>query len=549
MSKIKIFALGGLNEIGKNMYVVEVNQDLFVFDAGLKYADDQMLGVDYIIPNYDYLKENKNRIMGIFLTHGHDEQVGALPDMVLDLPDIKIYGTSFTLEIVKKEFSEENLATNNLIEIKAGQKITFGENSIFPVNVTHSVPDAVGYALYTNDGVIFYTGNFIFDPMVRKPYKTDVGKLAYIGKHNVLALLSESTNAENIGYTSPNHRTISMINEILDTCVGNRIIFSIFEAQLYRIQELFTGVSKTNRNVVIIGKNLESIVQKAIDMKYIDFDKSRLLSIYHVNDENVVVIVSDEREKLLSNMNRIVKGYDKFIKLTDKDTVVFASRVYDGMEKSAAYIFDAISKIGSNLVILSSKKYLSQHASSEDLMMMLDLMQPRYYIPIIGEYRHQVKNANLAKSAGMPENNVLLKLNGQVIEFNNGILANNDNHVKVDDILIDGKTVGDIGEIVLKDREMLSENGIVIVTVAVDRATKKILAGPEILTRGFIYVKENIDLIKEAEKIVNEVINENISDNHIDFNKIKLGVRDKLGKYFYQETECKPMILVVVQEV
>jgi ribonuclease J len=284
-------------------------------------------------------------------------------------------------------------------------------------------------------------------------------------------------------------------------------------------------------------------------MKYIEFDKSRLMTIHHVNDANVVVIVSDEIEKLFSNMNRIIKGYDKFIKLTENDTVVFASRVYDGMEKSAAFVFDEISKIGANLVVLSNKKYLSQHASSEDLMMMVDLMKPKYYMPVIGEYRHQVNNASLAKKAGIPEDNILLRLNGQVVEFVNGNLQDTDSKVKADDILIDGKTVGDIGELVLKDREMLSENGIVIVIVAIDRYTKKVLAGPEILTRGFIYVKENIDLIKESEKIVNEVITENTKVNFIDFNKIKLGVRDKLGKYFYQETECKPMILVVIQEV
>jgi len=248
-------------------------------------------------------------------------------------------------------------------------------------------------------------------------------------------------------------------------------------------------------------------------------------------------------------MKRIIKGYDKFVKMEETDTVVFATQVYDGMEKSATEMFDNIAKMGANLIIIPTNKYLSLHASSEDLMLMLNLMQPKYYFPVIGEYRHQVANANLAKQIGMPEENVLLKLNGQVVNFVDGNLVDTNEHIKVDDILIDGNTVGDVGELVIKDREALSENGIVVVTVTLSKATKKVLAGPEILTRGFIFVKENIDLINEAKKISLEVINENLKPNYVDFNKIKIGIRDRVGKYLYQETECKPMILLVVQEV
>lgn len=547
LSKIKIFSLGGLNENGKNMYIVEVDKDIFVFDAGLKYADDFMLGVDYILPNFDYLKENESKIQGIFITHGHDKHMGAVSDMLKELKQVKVYGTTFTLEMLKEELTSEGLDLTQLVEIKPHRKINFKENSIFPISVTHSVPDAVGYVLNTKDGAIVYTGDFIFDPTMLGKYKADIGKIAYVGKKGVLCLLTESLYAPKKGYTSPSHRITPAVQEIVFRNDG-RILVNVLTAHVHRIQELFDVVTKTNRQIVILGKRLESMIHKAIDMGYMNFNKKRILNIHHVNDEGIIVLISDEREKPFSNMKRIVKGYDKFVHITPEDTVVFASPVYEGMEKSATHIYDAIAKIGANLTILSSKQYLDHHASSEDLMMMIDLLQPKYYFPVIGEYRHQVENAKLAESLGISKKNILLKLNGQVAIFENGVLSKKEEKKKIDDILVDGKTVGDVGELVLKDRELLSDNGIVLITATIDKKTKTIIAGPEILTKGFIYVKENADIIKEAENISRSVILENI-DPYTNFQKIKSGIRDKLGKYLYKETECKPMVLIVIQEI
>ncbi len=547
MSKIKIFALGGLNEIGKNMYVVEVDKDIFVFDAGLKYAGDNMLGVDYIIPNYDYLKENQDRIKGLFITHGHDEQMGAIPDIMLDLPNIPIYGTTFTLEIVKRDLDEEKIKYENLREIKVNQNISFGKCSIFAVSVTHSVPDAVAYALYTPDGVIFYTGNYIFDPTMTDHYKMDVGKLAYIGKQGVLCLLGESLYADKVGYTSPNHRISDLINEVINKAEG-RILFNVFHTQLFRIQELLNELKNTDHKVVIMGKVLEKTLLKAISMGYIDFDLNRIGDIHDVDDPNTVIIISDEREKPFSNLTRIVRGYDKFIKINPTDTVLFASRVYDGMEKSAAHIYDEIAKTDANMFIIPNNK-LSHHASSEDALLMIDLINPKYYIPVIGEYRHLIKNAELAKKADLNDENIIVKLNGQVVLFENGELKDSNEKIKVDSVLIDGKTIGDIGELVIKDRELLGADGVVVVIATIDKATKQVLAGPEILTRGFIYVKDSTEMLKESVKIASEVILENTKPNYIDYTKTKNGIRDRLGKFFYQETECKPMILVVTQEI
>lgn len=548
MSKIKIFALGGLNELGKNMYVVDVDREIYVFDAGLKYADDKMLGVDYILPNYDYLIENEDRIQGIFISHGHNEQMGALPDILHDLKKVKVYGTKFTLDLLKADLAFEGLSFNNLVEIKPHRKINVGKNSIFPISLSHNVPDSVGYVLYTQDGAIFYTGNYVFDSSMQGAYKTDIGKLAYVGKQGVLCLLGESIYAEKVGYTSPKHRCYSYLSETINRN-DNRILINIYQGQIFRIQELFHAIMETNRKVVIMGKQLEKTILDAIDNGYLQFDKARIGSIRHVVDEGVIVIISDEREKPFSNMRRIVKGFDKFITLKEEDTVIFASPVYDGMEKTATNLFDMIAKIGCNLITMSSKQFPSLHASSEDIMLMLDLMQPKYYFPVIGEYRHQFANSEVAKQLGYNDTNIILNLNGQVATFINGVLEPTNEKVKVDDILIDGKTVGDVGELVIKDREMLGENGIVLVSAVIDKHTKRVLTGPDITTKGFIYVKDSIDIIKEASKMAFDIIKENTKPNYIDYTKVKNDIRDKVGKYFYQETECKPVILIIMQEV
>ncbi len=548
MSKIKMFSLGGLNESGKNLYVIEVNEDIFVFDAGLKYANDYVLGVDYIIPNYDYLKENEDRIKGIFLSHGHDEAMGAIPDMLTDLHKVKIYGTKFTMELLRTECEEEGIPTEQLVELKPHKKMVFGENSIFPISMTHSIPDSVGYVLNTKDGAIFYTGNYVFDPTVTGAYQMDIGKLAYVGKQGVLCLLSESLYAEKEGFTSPSHRIYPVIREMFEKHEG-RILCNVFSSQIYRIQEILNAVRDTDRKVVILGKRLERTILRAIDMGYIIFDKERLLSLHHISDEGIIVLISDEREKPFTNILRIVKGYDKFVKLKEEDTVIFASQVYEGMEKTSTKIFDDIARIGCELLMLPTKKYLNHHASKEDLMLMLDLMMPKYYFPIMGEYRHQVENAKAAILNGMKEENVLLRLNGEMVVFEDGVLKEADEHIKTEEILIDGKETKDIGELVLKDRESLGDNGVLIVCVTTSRETKQVLAGPEIITRGFIYVKDHFDLIKEAKEISLSVIKENTKENYIEFNKVKMGIRDKLGKYLYEQTESKPMILIMLQEV
>lgn len=548
MSKIKLFSLGGLNENGKNMFVMEIDDDILVFEAGLKYSDEYTLGIDYSIPNIDYLKQNVKRIKGVFLTHGHDENVGALVDIYKYLDNVKVYGSKFTMDIVKKEFESYKVDTTNLVEIKVNKAIIIGNVKVFPVSLSHSIPDNFGYAVYTNDGVIFYGSDFVFDAVMRGPYQTDIGKLAYIGKQGVLCLLSESIYADRTGYTTPNHRIEGLIAKTLNKAPG-RIIFNVLNSHLYRIQELFNEVMKTDKKIVIMGKRLQNIVNYSLDNGYLHIDRKFIGDLSNLNDKNAIILNTNEREKPYANMIRIINGYDKFIKIEPTDTVFLATPIYEGREKTFYKMLDDIAKIGADSVILSPKKYLSYHASSEDLMMMLELMQPKYYFPIKGEYRNQVANANLAEMVGIPTENIILKENGYVATFENGELVEDYLKIPTGSISIDGDSSDDIGEVVLKDRELLSQNGIIIITATMNKKTKKILVGPEILTRGFIYVKDSTEIIDKIKEICSKIIIENTYPNYIDYTKIKNAIREQLSNYLFNATGNKPMIITVMQEI
>ena len=549
MSKIKMFSLGGLDENGKNMFVIEIDDGIYVFEAGLKYADEMTLGIDYIIPNITYLKENKEKIKGIFLTHGHDENIGAIPDIIEDLSPTMIYGSKYTLDILREEFSECNMKYEYLKELKANVPLEIGNIKIFPVNLSHSTPDNFGYAIYTSDGVIFYAADFVIDPLMKGAYQTDIGKLAYIGKQNVLCLLTESMYAGKEGFTSPKHRIDGLIRETLNNAEG-RIIFNVLDSHLYRIGELFSEVEKTDRKIVIMGKRLKKIIDNAIENHYLTVNPNVIGDLSYLNTKKVVVLNSNEKDKPYYNIMRIVGGYDKFIKLNDDDTIFLATPVYENREKTFYHLLDEISKTGASVVTLPSKNYLSHHASREDLMTLINLMRPKYYFPIRGEYRCEVENANLAELCGIPKENNFVKENGDVVEIDGGNLKESFTKVVAGSILIDGTNGDDIGDVVLKDREILSDNGIMIISVTLNKQTKEILSGPEILTRGFVYVKDSYELLKEIKEISERVILENIKDvKYVEYNTVKNAIRDELSKYLIEQTGNKPMIITVIQEI
>ena len=544
MSKIKIMGLGGLSETGKNTYVVEVDNAIFILDCGLKFATENLYGIDYIIPDFEYLVKNKKKIKGLFLTHGHYENMGATNDLVRMIPDLKVYCTKFTKYILESD----GLNPNNIIEIEPHKKINFRDVSIFPISVSHSTPDAVMYVINTRDGAICYTGDFIIDPLMRGAYDMDLGKIAYVGKKGVLALLQESSFSERSGHTSPNHRLVGVFREAISH-TKNRLMFLVLPTHLYTIQEIFDAAKNTHRKMVVMGKQLQSLIDMAVKEKYLEIQEGLLGDLSNIDDKDAIILMADSKQNPYACISKVLSGYDKFIHLKETDTIVFAEPRYDENEKLLVKIENDLAMRGCEIVSIPKGKTILHHASKEDLMLMIKLLNPKYYMPVKGEYRYMVNNADLASSLGIPDSNILLKQNGDIIEIDNGVLQDNFKNIKINDVLIDGKSNDDVGDLVIKDRQMLSENGIVLVSATISKKTREILVGPEVTTRGFIYIKDSKDMINEIKNISLEVITRNIMDKYVEYTKIKTEIREELGKYLYNETECKPMIIAVIQEV
>lgn len=544
MSKIKIFGLGGLNEMGKNTYVIEIDGKIFIMDAGIKYANDSMYGIDYILPNYKYLEDNKERIVGVFLTHAHQENMGGVFDLVEHLPKIRVYATKYTKELLLMNGMKEK----NIVDVVANRKIGFKNVSVFPINVSHSVPDAVMYVINTHDGAIVYTGDFLIDPTMNGAYSMDLGKIAYVGKQGVLCLMSESVFSERKGHTSPHHRLINWFKDTFNHADG-RIIVSTLPVHLHTIQEIFDAANNMHKKIVVMGKRLQKIINMAIKNGYLNIKPSILGDLSDIESANSILLVCDDRDRPYATVDKIVNGNDKFINLKPTDTVVFAEPKYDATEKIFVRIQDEIAMMGASVVTIPNTYTILHHASQEDLMIMLNLVSPKYYMPVKGEYRSMVNNANLATELGMKPENILLKQNGDVVEFVDGVLQDKFETIKVDDVLIDGKSSDDVGELVIKDREMLGENGIMLISATLDKQTKRILVGPEVTTRGFIYVKDSYDMIEEIKRIAVNIIENNTTPSYVDYNQIKNEIREELSKYFLSETETKPMIIAVIQEV
>lgn len=543
MNKIKIVALGGLNENGKNTYVVEIDDKIFVLDCGLKYANDKMYGIDYIIPDYSYLIQNKDKIVGIFLTHAHPENMGGINDLCEALPNIKVYCTKYT-----KKYLELDGFKHSIYEVQPHKKISFDDLSVFPISVSHSVPDSVMYVINTKDGAIVYTGDFIIDPSMHGKYNMDIGKIAYIGKQGVLCMLSDSAFSERPGHTSPNHRLTDFFRDSINRSEG-RIIFTVLPIHLFTIEEIFEAAKYSHRKIVIMGKKLQSVINMAINEGYLNDYKDIMGDLSNVNDHNSILLVCDDKEKPYAAIDRIVSGYDKFIKLNKDDTILFAEPRYDENEKIIVRLENEIAMMGATTISIPKDKEISHHASQEDLMLMIDLLKPKYYMPVEGEYRYMVNNAALANELGVSNENIILKTNGEFVKIENKKLIECYDKIDINDVLIDGNTNDDIGELVLKDREMLSENGIVLISATLDKNTKEVLVGPEVTTRGFIYIKDSKEMIDNVKKICLDIIKDNVNNNYVDYNNIKVEIRENLSKYFYSETECKPMIIAVIQEV
>jgi ribonuclease J len=556
-SKIRIFALGGLGENGRNLYVVEVNEQIFVMDAGLKYPGDDLLGVDAVIPDIKYLVENKERVVGLFLSHGHEDHIGAVPNLLEEI-NIPVYGTRLTMALVEDSLKDKGTDLNQyqLYKIRANNVLNFKDVKVSFFNTAHSIHDSVGIAIHTTDGVIVYTSNFTFDQSADRKNQTDYEALTDLAREGVLALLSESISADKLGHTAGETRLMYELEEAFSGASG-RIIISVYSSDLKRIQRIIDVAHGQNRKIAIIGRKLQRIVDLAVRMGYLKFPTpGMLVNLKFIDDHNnnnypnLVVLATGERDEPFDSMIRMTKKIDRLIHIESTDTIIFATPPIQGTEIKAARTLDIIYRSGAKVHVINKAFLPSPHASSEDLKLMMNILRPKYILPVIGEYRHLHAHARIAESLGYDHENIIILDNGMIVDFAQGDMVNISKEISIDQILVDGLSVGEINNVVLKDRVSLSQDGIVLPIVTLDYRTKRIIAGPEIVSRGFIYVKENEEIIQRITEFIEETFKDGTTNpKTYDMNKAKGELRDKIGKYLYKETKRKPIIMLVVNEL
>ena len=551
MDQVRIFALGGLDEDGKNMLVVEVNEAIFIIEAGLKYPDTGQLGVEFIIPDFSYLIENKERIQGIFITHAHDDVVAALPYLLKQV-NAPVYTGALTANIIHEMLKKEGIKNAKIHRLKRCSKQTIGGVKIRTFPMTHAFPDNFGLAISTDQGYIVYTGEFIVDyDMLQKEYLCDLNELSDIGKKGVLCLLCESQGADKSGHTAPKHRITSLIEPIFEASEGTRILISCYSQSLFRIIEIIELAKKFNRKIFFHDKGIRELLKHLETMKYYRVPKEMEINEKNFSDdmEDVVVLISGNGKNLFRTMTNIANHEDAHVSSRTSDTIIVASPIVSGTELDASNMENEIYKEGGKIYTLDSKTVLSMHPSSEDLKMMLYLFQPKYYIPIKGEYRHLYVNANLATKMGYSPDRILILENGQIALFENKILKSVAQRLELEDTMIDGKENWDVTGVVLKDREVLSTDGVMIIGVGVNHKTKEISNGPDVQTRGLIYLKDAEYIIKEVGNIMENCIEKAVKEKRYDNLTVRAEARDKISKYLMKETGKRPMVLPVIMEI
>jgi len=549
--KLKLIPLGGLGEIGLNMMIYEYGETMFIVDAGLMFPEDYMLGVDYVIPKMDYLKANRSRVAGIVLTHAHEDHIGALP-YLLKLVNATVYGTAFTLGIVRHKLEEHDLLdVVDLQEISPGTRVVIGPFEIEFIRVCHSVIDGVGLAINTPNGLIVHTGDFKINHTADPKMKTDVGKFARCGEKGVLALLSDSTNVEKDGYTISSEEIYATLSKIMSGCSG-RIIVALFASNITRIQKIVNIAASAGRKVVFNGRSVEVSANIAKELGYLEMPANMEITIDELgqySDDEIVMIMTGSQGEPMSALARMAAGNHKQIAIKRDDTVILSSKFIPGNEKAIASIINNLYRRGADVIYEKiSAIHVSGHAFREELKLMLNLTQPMHFIPIHGEYRHLILHGRLAQQVGIPKENIHIAQNGQVIQIEDQKVALHEN-VMAGRVMIDGKGIGDVGRSVLRERRVLSEDGLVVVNMAFDEETGVIVYGPDVVSRGFVFETETGHLIRDAQCVVLEVVEEidPMVPNRV--NKIRSKVQTALRQYFSFTIRRRPVILPFIIEV
>lgn len=550
MDKVRIFALGGLDEDGKNMYVVEVNEAIFIIEAGLKYPDVDQLGVEFIIPDFSYLIKNKDRIQGIFITHAHDDVVAALPYLLKQI-NVPVYTGALTANIIHETLKKEGVKNVKIHRMKRASKQVIGGVKVRTFPMTHAFPDNFGLAIQTDQGYIVYTGEFIIDyDMLQTEFLCDLNELSDIGKKGVLCLLCESQYADKSGHTAPKHRVTSLIEPIFEESQG-RILISSYSQSLFRIIEIVELAKKYKRKIFFHDKGMRDMLKVLEEMKYYRVPKELQVTEKTFSDEmeDIVVLLTGSGKNLFRTMSNIANHEDKFVSFRTSDTIIVASPIVSGTENDANAMENEIYKEGGKIFTLDGKTVLSMHPSSEDLKMMLYLFRPKFYIPVKGEYRHLFVNANLATKMGYSPDKILILDNGQIAQFENKMLTSVGERLELEDTLIDGKENWDVTGVVLKDREVLSTDGVMVIGVGVSYKNKEVINGPDVQTRGLIYLKDADYIIKEVGNIMERCIETAVKEKRYDNLQVRAEARDKISKYLVKETGKRPMVLPVILEI
>lgn len=552
VDKLSIFALGGVGEIGKNMYVVQYGNDIVVVDAGLKFPEEDMLGIDIVIPDISYLTENRDKVRAILITHGHEDHIGGLPYVLKHL-NVPVYGTRLTLGLIESKLREANLlGETKRILITADSEIQLGaiRASFFKTN--HSIPDSVGVCLDTPEGCVVHTGDFKFDHTPVNGQYADLQRMAEIGQRGVLALLSDSTNAERPGFT-PSESSVGVVLEDIFRKAEQRVVVATFASNIHRIQQVIDAAYATNRKLTVIGRSMVNVVTIASELGYLNIPDGMLIEPEEVNKmaaDRVAILSTGSQGEPMSALTRMARSTHRKVDILPGDTVVIAATPIPGNEKYVGRTVDELCRLGAHVIYGGSKTgvHVSGHGSQEELKLMLNLMRPKYFIPIHGEYRMLRNHADLAEAVGIERENIFITDIGDTVEITNGV-ARRGSKVQSGYVLIDGLGVGDVGNIVLRDRKLLSQDGILVVVVTLSKQEGTILSGPDIISRGFVYVRESEGLLDEANRIVTSTLHKLMNENVNEWASLKTNVKDALGRFLYEQTRRRPMILPIIMEV
>ncbi|GAA2953905.1 metallo-beta-lactamase superfamily protein [Ligilactobacillus murinus DSM 20452 = NBRC 14221] len=552
MSDIKIISLGGVRENAKNMYAIEVNDDIYILDCGLKYPENELLGIDIVIPDFEYLRQNARRIVGVFLTHGHADAIGALPYFVSEF-DVPVFGSELTIALAKIACENEEIAKkfNDFHVINEKTEIDFPSATVSFFKTTHSIPESLGVALKTDEGTIVYTGDFKFDQTASAQYQTDLARLAEIGNEGVLALLSDSANAENPSETVNEREIYDFISETFEYRKG-RIIVACVASNISRVQQVLDAAQANDRKVALTGHDVEKIVRTALKLNKLHLPSDDILiplkDIKRYDDDQIVILEAGRSGEPLKSLQKMALKRHRSVSLHEGDLVFITTTPSHAMETNVAKTRDMIYRSGADVKSISDELNSSGHASKNDLQLMMNLLKPRYVLPVQGEYRLLAANAHAATEVGIPAENIFLLAKGDVAEYTRGkmLVASS---VEVGNTMIDGIGVGDIGNIVLRDRKILSEDGIFIAVVTIDRKKKKIVDRPKITSRGFVYVKTSRDLIAESADIITKTVQSNLDNKEFDWGHLKQDVREQLNHFLYEQTKRHPVILPVIMEI